>query len=60
LRAFRSSRDAGRPAAALAVLEAGAREDRNLMPPLVAAVGAGATLGELVTTLKKVYGEHRP
>jgi methylmalonyl-CoA mutase N-terminal domain/subunit len=30
------------------------------MPPLVAAVGAGATLGELVTTLKKVYGEHRP
>jgi methylmalonyl-CoA mutase N-terminal domain/subunit len=60
LRAFRSSRDAGRSAAALSGLEEGAREDRNLMPPLVAAVEAGATLGEIVTTLKRVYGEYRP
>jgi methylmalonyl-CoA mutase N-terminal domain/subunit len=30
------------------------------MPALVGAVGAQATLGEIVSTLKKVYGEHRP
>jgi methylmalonyl-CoA mutase N-terminal domain/subunit len=30
------------------------------MPALVGAVAAHATLGEIVSTLKKVYGEHRP
>jgi len=60
LRTFRSSRDAGRSMAALAALEREAREDRNLMPPLIGAVEAAATLGEIVSRLKTVYGEHRP
>jgi methylmalonyl-CoA mutase N-terminal domain/subunit len=30
------------------------------MPPLVTAVEANATLGEIVSRLKGVYGEHRP
>jgi methylmalonyl-CoA mutase, N-terminal domain len=60
LGAFRSSRDARRSKAALSELERAAREDRNLMPPLVAAVEAGATVGEIVSELKSVYGEHRP
>ena len=41
-------------------LQADAREDRNLMPALIEAVTAGATLGEIVKSLKEIYGEHRP
>jgi methylmalonyl-CoA mutase N-terminal domain/subunit len=29
------------------------------MPPLVDAVAAGVTLGEIVTSLKSVFGEHQ-
>jgi len=60
LTAFRSSRAGARASSSLASLERDAREGRNLMPALVEAVGACATLGEIVTTLKKVFGEHRP
>jgi methylmalonyl-CoA mutase N-terminal domain/subunit len=60
LRAFRSARDSAATPAALENVERDAREDRNLMPALIGAVGAHATLGEIVSTLKKVYGEHRP
>jgi len=60
LGAFRSARDGKRSAAALEDLVRDAKEDRNLMPPLVTAVGADATLGEIVSSLKGVYGEHRP
>ena len=59
LRAFRAARDGVRSAAALARVSADAREDRNLMPALVEAVAADATLGEIVGALKAVYGEHR-
>lgn len=57
LQAFRASREGARVAAALAALERDAREDRNLMPALIDAVEARATLGEIVATLKTVYGE---
>ncbi len=60
LKAFRASRDAADAGAALARLEAAAREDRNLMPLLVDAVSRRATLGEIVASLKGVYGEYRP
>jgi methylmalonyl-CoA mutase N-terminal domain/subunit len=60
LRAFRSVRDQAPVSAALEALEAGAREDRNLMPAILEAVAARATLGEVVSTLKSVFGEHRP
>src|SRR5947208_2205408 len=59
LQAFRSRRDPARAAADLAALERDAREDRNVLPGSIAAVGSGATLGEIVSTLKTVYGEHR-
>ena len=58
LRAFRASRDGAISSEALARLKTDASEDRNLMPALVAAVSAGATLGEIVKSLKEVYGEH--
>jgi methylmalonyl-CoA mutase N-terminal domain/subunit len=60
LRAFRAKRDGRRSEEALSALVAAAREDRNLMPPLIAAVGAEASLGEIVSNLKAVYGEHHP
>jgi len=57
LRAFRASREGARVAGALAAIERDAREDRNLMPALIVGVEARATLGEIVATLKTVYGE---
>jgi methylmalonyl-CoA mutase N-terminal domain/subunit len=41
-------------------LECAAREDRNLLPAILSAVQAGATLGEIVGSLKTVWGEYRP
>ena len=60
LRAFRASRDASASRAALDALQSDAREDRNLMPGLVEAVSKRATLGEIITALKTIYGEFRP
>ena len=60
LRAFRASRDASASGAALEALQCDAREDRNLMPALVEAVSKRATLGEIITALKTIYGEFRP
>ena len=60
LRAFRAARDTGRSQKALEQLKESAGEDRNLIPPILAAVEAHATLGEIVGTLKTVWGEYRP
>ncbi|WP_425516802.1 acyl-CoA mutase large subunit family protein [Miltoncostaea oceani] len=55
----RSERSAGAVDAALADLRAGAAEPtRNLMPPLIDAVRAHATEGEIVATLASVFGTH--
>ena len=59
LRELRTARDAGRVAAARAGLERAAREDANVMPAILDAVRAEATLGEIADTLRDVYGEHR-
>jgi methylmalonyl-CoA mutase N-terminal domain/subunit len=34
-----------------------ASSEQNLMPPLIKAAHAGATLGEIVIEMKKVFGE---
>ncbi|MEO8189829.1 MAG: methylmalonyl-CoA mutase family protein [Acidobacteriota bacterium] len=60
LAAFRARRDGASAAASLTALERDAGEDRNLMPAILTAVTAGATLGEVVARLKSVYGEHLP
>jgi methylmalonyl-CoA mutase N-terminal domain/subunit len=59
LAAFRASRDSSKSAAALENVRADAAEDRNVMPSIVEAVEAKATLGEIVSALKTVFGEHR-
>ena len=58
--AFRAGRDAASARSALEKLSSDAREDRNLMPGILASVTAGATLGEVVESLKSVFGEYRP
>ena len=59
LRAVKAERDGARAAAALAVLERAAREGANVMPPIIAAVKAYATLGEISDVLRKVFGTYR-
>ena len=57
---LRRTRDAGRAARALDALEAGARGRDNLVPLLVEAVEAAATLGEICGRLRAVFGVHQP
>jgi methylmalonyl-CoA mutase N-terminal domain/subunit len=58
LESFRAARDRRRVEASLSALERAAREDRNLLPPILDAVRAEATLGEVADTLRAVFGEH--
>ena len=60
LRALRARRDAGRVAAAVARVEATARGTDNLIPAILDAVRAYATLGEISDAMRGVFGEHRP
>jgi methylmalonyl-CoA mutase, N-terminal domain len=59
LAGLRGLRDEAAVSAALAALEAGARGEANTMPLLIDAARARATLGEIVTTLKAVFGGYR-
>ena len=60
LAAFRARRNAAAASKSLETLSRDASEDRNLMPPILGAVEAGATLGEIVSALKSVFGEYAP
>jgi methylmalonyl-CoA mutase, N-terminal domain len=44
----------------LARVEQAARDGSNLMPPIIDAVNAKATLGEIADSMRKVFGEYRP
>jgi methylmalonyl-CoA mutase N-terminal domain/subunit len=59
VRRVRADRDAAAWEAALRRLEDCAREDENLMPPIIEAVKAYATVGEICDRLRGVWGEHR-
>jgi methylmalonyl-CoA mutase N-terminal domain/subunit len=59
LAARRAARDAARADRTLAALDAAARGDANLMPLIVDAVAARATIGEICGTLAKTFGRHR-
>ncbi|MCC6743166.1 MAG: methylmalonyl-CoA mutase, partial [Acidobacteria bacterium] len=58
LRAVRASRDATRCEQALAAVEAGAAGSDNLLPLILAAVEAYATVGEISNRLRSVFGEY--
>jgi len=56
---FRAARDAGKTGQALEVLRVAARGDANLVPVIMDAVRADATLGEISQALKDVFGVYR-
>ena len=58
VQAFRAARDQAVTDAALAHLDRVARGEGNLMPAIVDAVQANATLGEISDTLRRVFGTH--
>jgi methylmalonyl-CoA mutase N-terminal domain/subunit len=57
---FRKERDNPATAEALEALGNAARGADNLVPAILAAVKARATLGEVADALRAVFGEHRP
>jgi methylmalonyl-CoA mutase N-terminal domain/subunit len=58
LAALREQRDGVAVRAALQRIDRAARDGANLMPPFIDAVKTYATLGEIIETLKVVYGEY--
>ncbi|HEX6088644.1 MAG TPA: methylmalonyl-CoA mutase family protein, partial [Gemmatimonadales bacterium] len=60
LAAVRARRDGGRVTAALEALAVAARGTSPLMPPILEAVRARATLGEISDTLRTTWGVYRP
>ena len=57
LKALRNTRDPQSVKLALDNVRKAASSEQNLMPPLIKAAHAGATLGEIVIEMKKVFGE---
>jgi methylmalonyl-CoA mutase N-terminal domain/subunit len=58
LQELKSTRDHAQVQQALAELKTAAEGDANLMPPILKAVKALATLGEICDTLRAVFGEY--
>ena len=59
VRALRTRRDAGPWKAALAGVEDAARSGANVMPKILTAVEANATVGEISDAMRRVFGEYR-
>ena len=59
LKKLKAERDQGRVGKSLAWLKKTAEGKENLMPPIMEAVKAYATLGEICDTLREVFGEYR-
>jgi methylmalonyl-CoA mutase N-terminal domain/subunit len=59
LNALRAKRDAAKVRAALAEVERRAASGENLMPALLAAVEAYATVGEISDALRRVFSEYK-
>ncbi|MEE9523010.1 MAG: methylmalonyl-CoA mutase family protein [candidate division NC10 bacterium] len=59
LQDLRQRRDNRAVERTLAALDAAARGDANLLPLILAAVKAYATIGEICTVLRGIFGEHR-
>ena len=59
VRALRAKRNPETWKAALSAVEDTARSGENLMPRILAAVEANATVGEISDAMRKVYGEYK-
>ena len=56
----RAERNSEAAAAAIGQVGSTARDGGNLMPPIIAAIRAYATLGEISDAMRQVFGEYRP
>jgi methylmalonyl-CoA mutase, N-terminal domain len=59
VKALRARRDAGLWKSALAAVEDAARSGTNLMPRIITAVEAWATVGEISDAMRRVFGEYK-
>ena len=59
LKVVKSGRDNAKVASALKQLEEAARRNENIVPHLFEPLKAMATVGEIIDTLKKVYGTYK-
>jgi len=59
VRALRARRDAGPCKNALNKVEGAARSGENIMPRILVAVEAYATVGEISDAMRRVFGEHK-
>jgi methylmalonyl-CoA mutase, N-terminal domain len=59
LRALRASRSAAEWERTLSNVSQSAREGANLVPPIIDAVDAGATVGEIADALRDVFGAYQ-
>ena len=59
VRAVRARRDATAWRSALDAVASAGRSSDNLVPPIIAAVEAHATVGEIADTLRGVFGEYK-
>ncbi|MBN2071965.1 MAG: methylmalonyl-CoA mutase family protein [Candidatus Krumholzibacteriota bacterium] len=60
LKAFKEKRDKDKIASLLLAVENGCRGTGNLMPLIIEAVKGNCTLGEISTSLEKVFGRYSP
>jgi methylmalonyl-CoA mutase, N-terminal domain len=60
VRALRAARDAAETERALRVLDDAARGQDNLVPAILGAVKASATVGEIADVMRDVFGEYQP
>jgi methylmalonyl-CoA mutase N-terminal domain/subunit len=59
VKSLRAKRDTSASKGALAQVEEAARSGENLMPKILAAVEAYATVGEISDAMRRVFGEYR-
>jgi methylmalonyl-CoA mutase, N-terminal domain len=59
LRAVKAERSAARVKETLAAVERSCKDGTNVMPPIVDAVKAYASLGEICDVFRKVFGAYR-
>jgi len=60
LRDLRARRDEGAASRAMAAVDEASVSDVNMLPPILEAVEARVTLGEICTVLRDRWGEYRP
>jgi methylmalonyl-CoA mutase, N-terminal domain len=57
---WRKDRDAAKFRSAIERLDRATRDGENVLPPLLASISAGATLGEVADVWRGQFGEHKP